>query len=194
MGTNSQTFRVRTIKFILISLTATVLCLMISVHLPTSLISPRAPLWTLLIRAVTLITIYFCANASPSLPPWHLDRLDQYKGLDSAPFQNAISARIKPVLYVIDSGVNSKHLEFFSRTKVISGYNFVDNSWDGEDCLGHGTHVAALAAGSNFGVAGSIGIDIVSVRILDCFGRGTCSAMIKGMEWCVTYQKTTSSE
>lgn len=145
-------------------------------------------------KFVIATTFSFSTTTTLALPPWHLDRLDQYKGLDSAAFQNTIIAHTRPVLYVIDSGVNSKHSEFSLRTKVISGYNFVDESWDSEDCLGHGTHVAALAAGSNFGVAGSIGVDIVSVRILDCFGRGTCSSMIRGLEWCVTYREITSSE
>lgn len=122
---------------------------------------------------------------------WHLDRIDQESGLDSC-YNGNISAHVKPVLYVIDSGIYKEHNEFNSRdVDVIDGYNFLDNSWDGNDCSGHGTHVAALAAGKNFGVAGGIPVDIVSVRILDCQGRGTCSAMIKAMEW--VYQNHTKT-
>lgn len=114
---------------------------------------------------------------------WHLDRLDQAKGLDSC-YNGNVSAHIKPVLYVIDSGIYAEHNEFVSKNiSVISGYNFLENSWDSSDCSGHGTHVAALAVGKNFGVAGGIPVDVVSLRMLDCQGRGTCSAMVKAMEW-----------
>lgn len=124
------------------------------------------------------------SKGEPEIPPWHLDRLDQQQGIDSAPFHPNVIARTRPVLYVIDSGVNRDHSEFASGpSKVIYGYNFAEESWESDDCMGHGTHVAALAAGGKYGVAGSIGVDIVSVRILDCMGRGSCSSMIRGLEW-----------
>lgn len=115
---------------------------------------------------------------------WHLDRLDQEQGLDSC-YRPNVSPRIKPVLYVIDSGVYGGHSEFESGSgsSVADGYNFQEHSWDSGDCSGHGSHVAAIAAGKRFGVAGSIPVDIVSVRILDCEGRGSCSAMLKAMDW-----------
>lgn len=135
-------------------------------------------LWTFLIHL---------SKGEPDIPPWHLDRLDQQWGIDSAPFHANVIARTRPVLYVIDSGVDREHNAFTSGTsKVRYGYNFADESWDSDDCMGHGTHVAALAAGRKYGVAGSIGVDIVSVRILDCMGRGSCSSMIRGLEWYLT--------
>lgn len=118
---------------------------------------------------------------------WHLDRLDQEKGLDSCYTPN-VKPKVKPVLYVIDSGVYGEHSEF-SQNRVSHGYNFHDRSWDSSDCSGHGSHVAALAAGKNFGVAGSIPVDIVSVRILDCEGRGSCSGMVKAMDWVYNNRK-----
>lgn len=128
--------------------------------------------------------LMFSVRSEPEFPPWHLDRLDQRRGIDSAPFNVSIVARTRPVLYVVDSGVDHEHIEFTSGTsKVLDGYNFVEESWDSGDCMGHGTHVAALATGAKYGVAGSIGVDIVSVRILDCKGRGSCSSMIRALEW-----------
>lgn len=118
---------------------------------------------------------------------WHLDRLDQEEGLDSCYTPN-VKPRVKPVLYVIDSGVYDKHSEF-SQNIVSHGYNFQERSWDSGDCSGHGSHVAALAAGKSFGVAGSIPVDIVSVRILDCKGRGSCSGMVKAMDWVYNNRK-----
>lgn len=118
--------------------------------------------------------------------PWHLDRLDQHAGVDYLPFHGNVAARTRPVLYVIDSGIDEHHTEFTSGlSRVINGYNFAEESWDSTDCMGHGTHVAGLAAGHKYGVAGSIGVDIVSVRILDCQGRGSCSSLIRALEWYV---------
>lgn len=113
---------------------------------------------------------------------WHLDRLDQEMGLDSC-YKPNIVPRAKPVLYVIDSGVYGEHAEFTEGNRIIDGYNFQDDSWKSDDCSGHGTHVAAIAAGKKFGVAGSIPVDIVAVRILDCEGRGSCSSMMRAMDW-----------
>lgn len=124
--------------------------------------------------------------AKSSSTPWHLDRLDQRNGIDFSPFNGEVVARTRPVLYVIDSGIEQDHKEFTSGlSAVIDGYNFVNESWECGDCMGHGTHVAGLAAGHEYGVAGSIGADIVSVRVLDCHGRGSCSSLIRALEWYV---------
>lgn len=50
-----------------------------------------------------------------------------------------------------------------------------------EDCNGHGTHVAASAAGSEYGVAKKATIH--AVRVLDCNGSGSNSGVIKGVDW-----------
>jgi hypothetical protein len=174
--------------------------------------------------AIILITLSAGAEVCETPGGWHLDRLDQEQGLDAC-YRPNVKPRVKPVLYVIDSGVYGGHSEFTSKSNpVINGYNFAQNSWDSGDCSGHGSHVAAIAAGGffisiaeilhrailrcerrnlalpltymlpfvptvphskgkKFGVAGSIPVDIVSVRILDCQGRGSCSSMIKAMDW-----------
>lgn len=140
----------------------------------------------LLHKCKFLIQIFIILTTSKGEPTtyWHLDRLDQSRGIDHSPFSPSITAHARPILYVIDSGVDGSHQEFsFGTTTVIPGFNFVDDSWGTQDCMGHGTHVAALAAGPTYGVAGSIGVDIVVIRILDCFGRGSCSSMIRGLEW-----------
>ena len=43
----------------------------------------------------------------------------------------------------------------------------------GQDCNGHGTHVAAVVAGLTFGVAKNA--TLLSVRALECMGNGTVS-------------------
>ena len=43
----------------------------------------------------------------------------------------------------------------------------------GQDCNGHGTHVAAVVAGLTFGVAKNA--TLLAVRALECMGNGTVS-------------------
>lgn len=67
------------------------------------------------------------------------------------------------------------------------------SSFDHSYRLRKGTHVAAIAAGKKFGVAGSIPVDIVSVRVLNCEGRGSCSGMIRAMDWVLQNRKFLTS-
>ena len=49
----------------------------------------------------------------------------------------------------------------------------------GMDCNGHGTHVAALAAGKIYGVAK--GATVYSMRVLGCNGQGSCGNVLHGI-------------
>ncbi len=55
---------------------------------------------------------------------------------------------------IVDSGIDTDHREFVGR--IVNPWDFVDNNSDVEDDMGHGTHVAATAAGAddNIGVIG----------------------------------------
>ena len=59
---------------------------------------------------------------------------------------------------------------------VASGYDFVDNDLNADDCHGHGTHVAGTVGGNTYGVAK--GVSLVAVRVLNCSGSGTTSGVI----------------
>ena len=63
------------------------------------------------------------------------------------------------------------------------GYDPVDELRNenrrGEDCNGHGTHVAGLAGGVTHGVAK--GATLHSVRILNCQGTGSISMIVLGL-------------
>ncbi len=52
---------------------------------------------------------------------------------------------------------------------------------NGNDCNGHGTHVAGTVGGSTYGVAK--GVSLVAVRVLNCSGSGTTSGVIAGINW-----------
>lgn len=49
-------------------------------------------------------------------------------------------------------------------------WNVFDNTASAQDCLGHGTALASIAAGQIFGVAKAA--NIVAVKVLDCSGHG----------------------
>src|SRR5438132_478987 len=51
----------------------------------------------------------------------------------------------------------------------------------GEDCNGHGTHVAGTVGGVTFGVAK--GVSLHGVRVLGCAGVGFTSDVIAGVDW-----------
>ncbi|MCQ7029709.1 S8 family serine peptidase, partial [Escherichia coli] len=52
---------------------------------------------------------------------------------------------------------------------------------NGQDCNGHGTHVAGTVGGTTYGVAK--GVDLVAVRVLGCDGKGSTSGVIAGVDW-----------
>lgn len=83
--------------------------------------------------------------------------------------------------YVLDTGVRSSHSEFAGR--ILPGYDVMGDGWNGEDCNGHGTHVAGTVGGSLYGVAKSVWIH--SVRVLGCNGGGSWSGIIQGIDWVI---------
>ncbi|MFE1877214.1 S8 family peptidase [Streptomyces sp. NPDC059496] len=116
----------------------------------------------------------------PQAPaPWSLDRIDQRElPLDGS---YTYPSRAEGVtVYVIDSGINTGHLEFGGRART--GYNalFLSSS---RDCSGHGTHVAATVGGKTYGVAK--GVSLVGVKVADCRGSASLSAILKGLDWVV---------
>jgi subtilisin family serine protease len=79
--------------------------------------------------------------------------------------------------YVIDSGIATSHPDLSSRTLV--SYDALGGN--GQDCNGHGTHVAGTLGGSTHGVAK--GVALRAVRVLDCAGSGSTSGIIAGVDW-----------
>ncbi|XP_072181287.1 extracellular serine proteinase-like [Diadema setosum] len=110
------------------------------------------------------------------IPSWGLDRVDQISlPLDDKyePIGTGNSSNV----YVIDTGINTAHVDFGGRASI--GYDALGS--DGQDCNGHGTHCAGTVGGTEFGVAKEV--NLIAVRVLNCFGGGTTSGMIDGCEW-----------
>ncbi|WP_372670448.1 S8 family peptidase [Amycolatopsis kentuckyensis] len=110
-------------------------------------------------------------------PSWGLDRIDQRAGLDHA-YHYATAAEGVSI-YVIDSGVDPKHPDFQGR--VAPGRDFLNGGSDTSDTNGHGTRLAGIAAGKDYGVAK--GAQIVPVRVLDKDGGGATDQIIAGIDW-----------
>ena len=84
---------------------------------------------------------------------------------------------------IIDTGVNYNHPELKDRFTSKKGYDFVRGTEEPMDRNGHGTHVAGIAASTNYGIA--IESTLYSVRVLDENGLGSESGIAAGIEWCL---------
>ncbi|MFF4954084.1 S8 family peptidase [Streptomyces chattanoogensis] len=118
-------------------------------------------------------------------PSWGLDRIDQAKLPLDKKYGYPDSAGSGATVYVIDTGVRISHQDFGGR--AVNGYDAVDNDNVAQDGNGHGTHVAANAAGTSYGVAKKA--KIVAVRVLNDSGSGTTAQVVAGIDWVTKNHK-----
>ncbi|GAA3493220.1 hypothetical protein GCM10019016_003190 [Streptomyces prasinosporus] len=112
-------------------------------------------------------------------PSRGLDRIDRRSRPPDGRHDGPESAGAGVTVYVIDTGVRISHEDFAGRAR--HGWDFVQDDRTAQDGDGHGTHVAAIAAGTSYGVATKA--RIVSVRVLDDTGSGTTAQVIAGIDW-----------
>ncbi len=119
---------------------------------------------------------YVSIAATQSGATWGLDRIDQANlPLSGTYTYNTTASNVN--VYIIDTGIQTSHPQFGGRASV--AYDALGGN--GQDCNGHGTHVAGTVGSSTYGVAKSV--RLYAVRVLDCNGSGTWSQVINGMNW-----------
>lgn len=114
---------------------------------------------------------------------WNLDYLDQSSGNPSGSYAFDTTGE-NTHIYIIDSGVDINHPELAGR--ATTDY-FSPALGGGEDCAGHGTHVAGISAGTNVGIAKKASVH--NCRVIDCDGSAQNSDIILAIDWIVKNHK-----
>jgi subtilisin family serine protease len=109
---------------------------------------------------------------------WGLDRIDQ-RDLPLNKTYNYSSSGAGVNAYIIDTGIRITHREFGGRAK--HAFDAVNDGQNGNDCHGHGTHVAGTVGGATFGVAKNV--DLHAIRVLSCQGYGSTAGVVAGVDW-----------
>lgn len=113
--------------------------------------------------------------------PWGLARVSHRQPLSLNSFNQYLydtSGGKGVTSYVIDTGINVKHVEFGGRAKWGATIPSGDEDLDGN---GHGTHCAGTIASESYGVAKDA--EVVAVKVLRSNGSGSMSDVVKGVEF-----------
>ena len=105
----------------------------------------------------------------------------------------------RPPIAILDSGVDSTHAEWRDGGVLVFPHSFITGQDRAEDVVGHGTHVAGIAAAPANGV-GVVGVaaasatsttpgmnKVIPVQIADARGVSTSKTHIAGIRWAVTH-------
>lgn len=119
------------------------------------------------------------ASTTQTGATWGIDRIDQRNlPLSGSYTYTATGTGVRA--YIIDTGIQTNHPQFGSRASAV--YDALGGN--GQDCNGHGTHVAGTVGSTTYGVAKNVYLR--AVRVLDCSGSGSNSGVIAGMDWVAT--------
>ena len=118
-------------------------------------------------------------TATQSSAVWGLDRIDQRnRPLSTTYTYNTTATNV--TAYIIDSGISTSHSNFGGRASNV--YDYAGGT--GNDCNGHGTHVAGTVGSATYGVAK--GVRLRGMRVVDCQGAGSVSWAINAVNWLRT--------
>ena len=112
---------------------------------------------------------------------WGIDRIDQRNlPLSGSYTYTATGTGVRA--YIIDTGIQTSHPQFGGRASAV--YDAIGDGQSGQDCNGHGTHVAGTVGSATYGVAKNAYLR--AVRVLNCAGSGTTSQVLAGINWVAT--------
>lgn len=125
---------------------------------------------------------------------WNLSRIDQRdypSNYQNDLYYNYGGTGAGVHVYILDTGIRSSHQEFGGRaTRDYDVYG-----GNGDDCFGHGTHVAGIIGGSTHGVAKSVRLHGIKVGARDENGNVGCaggraydSDVIAGFDWVTAHR------
>ncbi|MEJ7761028.1 MAG: S8 family peptidase [Gemmatimonadaceae bacterium] len=119
------------------------------------------------------------ATTTQTAPGYGLDRIDERAlPLSGSYTYTATASAVRA--YIIDTGIQTSHTQFGGRASAV--YDAFGGN--GQDCNGHGTHVAGTVGSATYGVAKAVLLR--GVRVLDCNGSGANSGVIAGINWVAT--------
>jgi subtilisin family serine protease len=115
-------------------------------------------------------------SATQTGATWGLDRIDQRdRPLNGTYVYNWTGSGVRA--YIIDTGILTGHTQFGGRASNV----YDVNGGNGQDCNGHGTHVAGTVGGSTYGVAKSVLLR--GVKVFQCANTTSTSNIIAGVNW-----------
>jgi len=115
------------------------------------------------------------------MAPWGLARVSHRKKLGLSTmfyYEHDPKGGEGVDVYVIDTGINIKHVEFEGRASW--GATIPQNDVD-EDGNGHGTHCAGTIASRKYGV--SKAANVIAVKVLGSNGSGSMSDVVAGVNF-----------
>jgi len=124
-----------------------------------------------------------------SIVDWHLDRINQRSlPLDGQTGQPGDGQGVN--IYVLDTGVDTTHPEFGGRASLAYIIPELSGNCASDDCHGHGTQVAGVAAGENYGIASAA--NVLGVRVVrsfmvgnEWFAEAQSNWTLSGIDWVI---------
>jgi cerevisin len=125
--------------------------------------------------------------------PWGLERVSQLSTVSGDTTQLAFKYTYDSAtdlgegvdVYVVDTGVNTAHVVFTGRAKMIYSIDGTDDLSASADQDGHGTHVAGTCCGEIVGAAPRT--NIFGVKVLGSDGSGSSTDTVKGIDYVIQY-------
>ena len=125
-------------------------------------------------------------SAVQSPATWGLDRVDQRpRTLNNSYSYTYMGAGVN--VFVVDTGIRTNHVDFGGRAFAGAAWDFVGDGRNGQDCHGHGTHVAGTIGGNTVGVAKRA--MLYSVRVFDCLGNTRTGGILAAVNTITAYHR-----